>query len=127
MNVKRMSSSIPNRCAPDKQSQTLVIKHAERQTETSNFDTDLSDAISREGFLPAEVTKSDLSKLPQHQLEARLNYYEREHLFERNPTIRAECKREIERTRDELARRKIIARAEAEQVFREEFQPRAKV
>ena len=102
---------------PDNQDSQYAIKHAEAVTRARNFDTDLSDTVSLDGFHTEEVTESDLSNYHQKQLEARLNYYEREYLFERNPQIRAECKREVDRTRTELNRRKFAARAEAEQVF----------
>ena len=71
-------------------------------------------------FLPNDVVRYDLSKTSTHQLEGRLNYYEREALFERNPRTRRECQHEIERTRKELERRKLAIRAEAEQIFRDE-------
>lgn len=103
--------------AKTKANPRFEIRHADTKLGVNNLDTDLSDAVSLEGFHTEEVTEADLSNYHTKQLEARLNYYEREYIFERNPQIRAECKREVDRTRNELARRKAVTRAEAEQMF----------
>lgn len=87
-------------------------------SENENFDTDLAKTISRDGtFLTREVTHSDLTKLAHTQLTGRLQYYEREYLFERNSQIATEYKHEIDRTRAELERRKLVSRIEADRLF----------
>lgn len=103
----------------DHQDPYFALKHADAKAQVNNFDTDLSEALRDTDFHTKDITESNLSKLAQPQLEGRLNYYEREYLFERNPQIRTECKREIERTRTEIRRRKFVARTEAERLFRE--------
>jgi hypothetical protein len=75
------------------------------------------DHFAKKGFLTEDVTQSDLTKMPPHQLEGRAAFYEREALFERNARIRRENQAEAERTRIEINRRKMYLRAEAERVF----------
>jgi hypothetical protein len=68
--------------------------------------------------LTRDVSQADLSKYPDHELDGRLVYYEREHLFERDARLRAAFRKEIDRTRIEINRRKMYAREEAERVFK---------
>ena len=88
-----------------------------RDSDVFNLWADPDAVVRREKFLTEDVTQADLSKYPQHQLEGRYTYYERQYTFERNEKIREQFHVEMIRTEIELARRRIYTRKEAERVF----------
>lgn len=87
-----------------------------REDQTA-FEAMVAELLKGEPFLPEEVRCADLAKYPEHQLEGRLAFYEREAVFEPNPKIRVESKKEVLRTKIELNRRKMYQRKEADRVF----------
>lgn len=98
---------------------TDETKNVVNTNDASDFDAIVADILQGEPFLPSEVRTAQLEKYPQHQLESRLTYYEREYTFERSPKIRLENKRELLRTRLELKRRQFLAQQQAiDQVFK---------
>lgn len=75
------------------------------------------DYVTRAGHLTEDVTQADLTKYTDEQLEGRFNYYTRQYTFEQGKKARKAFKQEIQRTKIEIARRKIYHRAEADRVF----------
>ena len=99
---------------------TLPVDEFIQETENLRERTPLQKLRDESPLRPEDDVYQDLSKTTTHQLEGRLNYYEREALFERSPRSRRRYQEEVTRTRRELERRKSAARAEAEQFFRDE-------
>jgi hypothetical protein len=79
----------------------------------------LEELTGPEPELTFTVVHADLTKYTDKALEGRLAYYEREHLFERDPSLRADLKIEVEKTRAEIRRRQLMRFAEAERAFTE--------
>lgn len=67
--------------------------------------------------LPLEVRQAYLAVYSQPALEARKLHYEREALFERDKSTREALTGEVERSQQEIDRRKLVAGEEAEGLF----------
>lgn len=88
-----------------------------RDEDIANKLKDPDSAVRRGLHLTHDVTQSDLKKYPDHQLASRLNYYERQAVFENSPKLRKQFQAEVQRTRIEINRRRMYLRKEADRVF----------
>lgn len=86
---------------------------------------DEQDTLSEDShFLLNEVRFSDLRRMNDANLQGRLDYYLKEYIFELNPRKRTEFYREVIRTRIEIRRRVVEARAHTiAKVLAEEAKP----
>jgi hypothetical protein len=68
-------------------------------------------------LIPLEVTHAHLARYSDAALAGRLAHYQREAIFERDSALRFAWASQVEETKNEIERRRLVAASEADKVF----------